>query len=85
MSRIRPLGGPTHTVATCDVVIVPRHIDMQPYIYVQDYSYETLVELPLGVKARLDEKHVRFFNTMKDFTEWLVDYPAVVDCCWVIP
>lgn len=86
MSGIRALGGATHTVATCDVVLVCREDqdNQQPIVFVQDFSHKTDVELPKGVGAYVDEKYVRRFEDMRRFTEWLVEYPAVVDNCWVI-
>lgn len=88
--RTRAFGGPTHTVAVCDIVLVQREDqdNQQPIVFVQDFTPDIekvpYQELPKGVRTYIDEYNVRRFEDMREFTKWLVDYPAVVDNCWVI-
>lgn len=77
----------TYTAAMCDVVIVCRSDpDGQPKVYMQNFDYDTqdMELLPQGVRDRLNAKHVQVFEDMRKFSAFLVDYPAVVDNCWVI-
>lgn len=89
MGRIRAFGAPTHTVAVCNIVIVAHEDpDREPTIYVQDFTPDLekipLKDLPTGIVTYINTEHCRRFENMRQFTKWLVDYPAVVDNCWVI-
>lgn len=74
-----------YVAALCDIVLVcDDNPDKQPKVYVQNFAYDTKEALPPSVVMHLNEKHVQVFEDMRLFTAFLVDYPAVVDNCWVI-
>lgn len=76
----------TRTFVLADIVIVADEKDpSKQTIYVQDFSFNTgMTEVPAVVYKRLQAKHLRVFTSMKDFMEWMSNYGALVDKCWVV-
>lgn len=75
----------THTYATTNIVIVKR-TQPEPTIYAEDFSHQTngtyvVGGLPAFVGEHIDIKHMRVFNRMSEFTEWLAEVGAIVGEC----
>lgn len=74
-----------YTYTECDIVINQVRITAATQVYVQDFSYATKTDtvLPYWVTQILDPKHVRKFESMNEFTLFLLEYKVVVDKCLV--
>lgn len=81
----------TRTFATTDIVIDARRKLPSPTIFAEDFAVETAPSIGLtpGELCRLDDagidaRHLRYFGSMHDFTEWLHEVGAVVGRCIVL-
>ena len=72
----------TYTYVECDIVINQIR-GGKTHIYAQDFVYETKVELPYWTKNTLNPKHVRKFDSMKEFTLFLLEYKCIVRNCLI--
>lgn len=74
----------THTYSTTNIVVaMERRVYVDAVrIYAEDFSYDTQPgECPLELENVIDIKHVRRFDGMKEFTEWLMENQCVVEEC----
>jgi len=81
----------TRTFSTTNVVLDARRQLPSPTIFAEDFSTETPPSLALTeaeqariARAGIDTRHLRYFGSMRDFTEWLHEVGAVVNRCVVL-
>jgi len=72
----------TYTYVHCDIVINQIR-GGKIYVYVEDFSHETEVELPYWTRSTLNPKHVKRYDSMKEFTLFLLEYKCVVRNCLI--
>ena len=68
-----------HSYTTTNIVILCDGGALR--IYAEDFSHDTEVDLPGFVTYHLHQEHIRLFESMREFTEWLHEVGAIVDGC----
>jgi hypothetical protein len=81
----------TRTFSTTNIVLDTRRSLRSPTVFAEDLSTDTPESVGLSDAERiqltnrgLDPKHLRYFGSMRDFTEWLHEVGAVVNRCVVL-
>lgn len=72
----------TRTYATTNICIF-RGSPRAMWVYAEDFSIETDPKYVIApqVAKHVDAKHLRVFQSMREFSEWCFEHGVVVDEC----